>query len=244
MAKVTLYQYGGVARGITGSPPCSKVVMTLAWKGIEHEVKDLQTPMEARKLNPRGRVPILKIDDRIIVDSSDIMTELDRGWPDKPLLPEGRAERADMQILEDWADEVLYFQLVYFRWLVPANLERTKEKFFSKMPIPLRWIVPIIALREVRARTEGQGIGLKPVEVVRREFSESLDALDARVEGREFLVGDSLTRADIAVGAEIDQARLRLFTPDLADEIERRSGLMAWLERVLAVAPTGLPHGE
>ena len=82
------------------------------------------------------------------------------------------------------------------------------------------------------------------LDVLMAEVCSDNPCLMVRAGGREFLVGDSLTRADIAVGAEIDQARLRLFTPDLADEIERRSGLMAWLERVLAVAPTGLPHGE
>ena len=235
--EITLVQYPGLTRGKTISPFCGKVHMTLHAKGLTYRTRNLSTPMQVKRFNPRGRVPVLIIDGETFVDSTDIVTELDRRFPDPRLQPRDPAEWAPVKILEDWADEVLYFYDVYLRFCVPENFARMKKHLLSKLAIPARWIAPVIAVREARARTRGQGVGLKDAGVVRREFDECLDALVVLLGSGAFVAGPKLTRADIAICAVLDQLRLAILTPDAAEAIAKHPEILDWMARVHAVAP-------
>jgi glutathione S-transferase len=237
MARIKLIQYPGASARGTFSPPCGKVQMGLVVKGLDFEVHNAHSPMEARRFNPRGRVPALLIDGETIVDSTDILTALDARFPDPPLTPAEPLDRARAKLLEDWADEVLYFYMAWLRWGIDANFERMRDFRLSRLPWPQRWIVPGIARRIARSRCRGQGVGLKSEEVVQRELVECLDALEALLGSRNYLVGDRLTRADLSVAAVIDQLDESRLTPSAAAEVRRRPGIVAWLDRVHEVAP-------
>ncbi|RME73215.1 MAG: hypothetical protein D6776_07485, partial [Planctomycetota bacterium] len=129
-AALTLYQYPGLRPNATLSPPCGKVHMALAFKGLPYEVVDLRSPFAVRRRNPRGRVPVLAIGHELVVDSTDILTALDTHFPDTPLLPEGARERARALLWEDWADEVLYFYVAYLRWHTEAGYRRVRTHGF------------------------------------------------------------------------------------------------------------------
>ena len=236
--KARLVQYPGLSRKTTLSGPCAKVRMGLAFKGVDYELVNVSSPMEAKRYNPRGRVPALILGDEVLVDSTDILTELDARFEGPRLTPESPVERAQAKILEDWADEVLYFYAVYFRWICPEGFARIKELVLAKLPIPMRWLAPGIAQRETRKRVDGQGVGVKPKEVVLRETAECLDALDTMLEGRQWLVGDTYSRADLSVGALVDQMNMPELTPEMAALVPARPNLTSWLQRVLEVTPS------
>lgn len=236
--KAKLVQYPGLNRRTTLSAPCAKVRMALSLKGVDYELVNVSSPMEAKRYNPRGRVPSLILGDELLVDSTDIVTELDARFGGTRLTPEDPEERAQAKILEDWADEVLYFYAVYLRWICPEGFARMKELVLSRFPAPMRWIAPAIARRETRKRVAGQGVGVKPREVVVRETAECLDALSALLEGREWLVGSGFSRADLSVGALVDQMAMPELTPELAELVRARPAVQRWLERVLDVTPS------
>ncbi len=236
--KARLVQYPGMNRTTTLSAPCAKARMALAFKGIDYELVNVSSPMEAKRYNPRGRVPTLLLGEEALVDSTDIITELDARFEGTPLTPEDPAERAQAKVYEDWADEVLYFYAVYLRWICPEGFARIKERVLSRLPVPMRWLAPAIGRRETRRRTRGQGVGVKPREVVLRETSECLDALAALLEGRAWLVGSAYSRADLAVGALVDQMNMPELTPELAELVRGRPTVLRWLERVLEVTPS------
>ena len=238
MAQITVVQYPGASREGTMSAPCGKVRMALGVKGLAFRVQNVYSPAQARRFNPRGRVPTLLIDGETIVDSTDIVTALDARFPDPPLTPVEPLARAQAKLLEDWADEVLYFYLAWLRWGVDANFERMRAVRFSRLPWPTRWILPRIAQRIARGRFRAQGVGLKGDDVVLRELVECLDALEVVLRGRSFLVGDGLSRADLAVAAIVDQIDEPRLTPDTAAEVRRRPGIVAWLDRVHQTAPS------
>lgn len=236
--EITLVQYGGATRGMTMSHPCGKVHMALVFKGLAYKTKHCTMPNQVKRYNARGRVPILILNGERIVDSTDILTELDRRFPNPPLMPADLRARAMVKILEDWADEVLYFYGVYTRWCVPENFARLSSSILSKAPLPLRWIVPAIANRKARERVDGQGVGLKDPATVRREALECLDALDALLVPGSFAVGDAFTRADLSLASMVDQFSLAAINPDLATEVQKRGNIVAWLARVRAVVPS------
>ncbi len=235
--RLTLVQYPGLDRGTTLSPFCAKVHMALVRKRLPYEVLDLSAPWQVKRYNPRGRVPILVLDDVRIADSTDILTELDRRFPDPPLAPRDPRDATLAKLIEDWADEVLYFYGVYLRWCVPANVARMREVAFGRLPRLVRWVVPALAVREVRRRARGQGVGLKDQATVEREFAECLDAIESLLVGGSWLAGPEPSRADLAVGSIVDQLRIARLTPDVARRIEARSRILSWVERLRTIVP-------
>lgn len=235
---LVLYQYPGLSRGATLSPPCGKVQMALRFKGLEFEIHNLRTPGEVRKVNLRGRVPALQIGEELVADSTDVLHALERYFPEPPLEPVDPQLRLEALMWEDWADECLYFYGVYLRWMTDASFEEMRSKVFARQPWPLRVLIPGIAKRLVRRRLKGQGTGDKPPEVVWREFRDALDRIDARLDGRDFLVGDALSRADLAVVSICDQLMSDVLPPGLHAELEPRANLRAWRERVHAIVPS------
>ena len=129
-------------------------------KGLDYSIRNCNTPAQVKRYNPRGRVPALLIDGETYVDSTDILTELDRRVPDPPLEPDAPEERILCKVIEDWADEVLYFYGLYLRWCVPDGFARMKRHALSRTPIPIRWIVPTIARRVTRRRAMAETLRL------------------------------------------------------------------------------------
>ena len=211
--------------------------MALKFKGIDFGVFNCKSPGEVKKFNKRGRVPALKIDDEFFVDSGDILTEIDRRWPDPPLLPQAAHDRARCRLLEDWASDVLYFQGAYIRWTTPECFAAMQELFFSKLPFPMSKIASVVAARKFRARLEGQGTGLKPLEVVMRDLASGMVMLNDLLEHSDFFCGDEITRADISVASMLDQFRSSMTPEKYRLDFTELPKLDAWLERLHKVVP-------
>jgi glutathione S-transferase len=212
--------------------------MALRFKRRDYRIKNVHSPMEAKRFNPRGRVPVLRLGDETHVDSSDILDVLDRRFPDPPLEPPEAGQRALVKILEDWADEVVYFYGLYLRFCVPEGFARMKRHVLSGLPAPMRWIAPIIARRETSRRAAAQGVGLKGAEVALSEVRDCYRAICDLLGSRPFLVGERITRADLAVASVVDQHRIVRLTPELAAELEQLPTLTSWLDRVHEQAPS------
>ncbi len=242
-ASIILIQYPGLNQDDwrSLSPLCMKVHYALRFKRVEYKVYNVRTPGGARRFNPRGRVPALLLpsegDERgervSYADSTDILDELDRRFPRRPLLPESALDRPSARILEDWADEVLYFYVGALRWIIPENWARLKATYFRENYGPVvRSIAAFFARREVRGRLVGQGVGGKDENTLRRELRECLDAVESLLENGPYVLGDDCSRADLSIFAMLDQIRNRELTPLAAEELEKRRDLMTWCDRV------------
>jgi glutathione S-transferase len=85
-----------------------KVATGLDLKGLQYELIDALTPdrrEELRDLNPRVEVPVLKDDDLVIVNSSDILQYLDRRYAEKPLYPGSIEQNVVARAFERLADQ-------------------------------------------------------------------------------------------------------------------------------------------
>lgn len=235
--EIVLYQYPGLSNRTTLSPPCAKVHMTLAAKGLDYRIVNCFSPAAVRRVNPRGRVPVVDIDGQRFVDSTDILAELDRRFPEPPLVPADPVDAARARMIEDWFDEVLYFYGVWNRFVEPANFARMKREVFARMAPPLRWIAPWIGRRVATRRALGQGVGTKDPATIQREFEQCLDTIGTLLGEGPWVAGPRLSHADIAAAAYLDQYRLDRLTPNLAAAIEARPALVAWAERVHRTAP-------
>lgn len=92
------------------SPFCMKLRAILDYKGVRYERVPVLGTASLRELlrrSPVGKVPALDIDGRMITDSTDIAHEIERLFPEPPILPADARLRGLSHALEDWADEAL-----------------------------------------------------------------------------------------------------------------------------------------
>jgi glutathione S-transferase len=158
----------------------------------------------ARLLASRGAcVGVLDIDGERIADSTDIVRFLEARFPEPRLIPVDPREQALVHFFEDWADEALYFYEMHLRFTLPHNAERWVPEA-SKFDGSLIQRIAKIALPKAMLRTtQAQGIGRKPIAVIKRDLDRHFHMLNAWLTDRDWLVGDSLTIADIAVFAQL-----------------------------------------
>src|SRR4051812_31570057 len=123
------------------SPFCDKIRRVLHVKRVPYEVREVPlfdaiTP-RLRRVNPAGKVPCLQDGDRIVADSTDIAHYVEERWPDPPLVPRDPAARATCHVLEDWADESLYFYEVLLRFTRPDNARRWVPRLVEHDAAPI-----------------------------------------------------------------------------------------------------------
>ncbi|HUY18961.1 MAG TPA: glutathione S-transferase family protein [Candidatus Binataceae bacterium] len=226
MEKIKLYQWPAIPGLESASPFCMKIHWALRYKHLPFEAVTMGDRDAVVALNPRAKLPALGYGDTTIIDSSDIMRFIEERHPEPRLYPRDPALRAKAIILEDWGDESLYWHLVYERWQIEDQFEQYGAQLFPGAPQPVRR-----QLREgVVQGLHGQGFGRMTVEQHREKFGESLDALEAVLDG-EFLCGKELSVADLGVAAEVGGLDLPL-TPVASAAVRKRAKVVRWLDRV------------
>jgi glutathione S-transferase len=219
---------------LSDSPFCAKARICLQMKGVSYRRVTLtrKTLRDLKQLNPLGKVPVLIDRGRPIVDSSAIARHLDEAYPEPPLLPADPAAAAYCRVLEDWADESLYFAIGAFKWLNPANrpraLARTTSELESGVLAPL---VSRLLVRQVVGRYRAWRYTSESLPHFEERIRESLGWIADLVSGRDFLLGRSLTLADVAVYVQL--AWMRGYAE--ARLLDEQPAVLAWLDRLDAV---------
>ena len=111
--KILLYQFPPVREIATTSPFCLKVHAALNHKKVPFEVRNLLLPPQIARVSPTKKLPILEHNGRRLVDSTDILQYIEQQWPDPPLKTVKPAEEALARLIEDWADESLFFSQLW-----------------------------------------------------------------------------------------------------------------------------------
>lgn len=231
MAKpeIVLHQFAPVMGVASGSPFCLKVHAALRLKGLDYRVVDLFLPPQVKKVNKRMKLPVLSYNGKMIPDSTDILAFLETTHPNPALVPADPAQRALVRLLEDWADESLYWYGVWVRWVQAEGAAKLPEMFFRHLPGPLRKLAAAPARLMVTRQIKAQGLARKPDADILRDFELLLDTLDTMLGGRDWLVGDSASWADIGVSSMLYGLTIREWRPDIAEMIARRKNVNRWL---------------
>ncbi len=221
------------------SPFCDKVRRVLAYKGLDAEI--INVPMgelgKLKKLSPIGKVPVVEIGSDVLVDSSDICRELDARFPSPPLFPDAPAQRALVDILEDWADESLYFfeMTMRFTWLHDrqrwvTEILKYDNAIMQKLARPL---VPYLTKKQ----GTNQGLAKRSEADILKELTRHIASLEAMLDqGQQYLVGDALSLADISVLAQLECIA---GSSKGLPIIENSPNVLAWMARIESI--TGGP---
>ncbi len=219
---------------LADSPFCLKARICLQVKGVAYR-RVVLTPgrrRELRALNPLAKVPVLIDRGRPIADSSLIARHLETEHPEPALLPIDPVARAYCELLEDWADESLYFVVGAFKWLNPANravaVARTMADLDGGM---LRPVIGRLVARSIAGKYRAWGYGPESLTHFQARMEQSLAWLADLVAGRAFLLGRSFTLADVAVYAQL--AWMRGYAE--ARLLDAQPAVAEWLARLDAI---------
>lgn len=203
----------------------------LAHKGVPYRTQEYNglRARQAAGLSPAGKLPVLDYDGERIQDSSAIVDFLEKKHPTPPLVPTGPAERALAFLLEDWADESLYFMEVYLRFAIPEVRPKAVELLCAGRPAWEKAVFGPVVGRRMRSKLSAQGIGKLSRERVEQSLVEHVDRIDALLGQSGWLVGSTCTIADIAVGAQLAEIQR---TSHLAPRIGEKQRVVDWLARL------------
>jgi glutathione S-transferase len=224
MAKLVLYDWAP-------SPFCIKVRAVLARKGVRYErVNALSKVREVKRRGGIGKAPALELDGVLHVDSTDIAHELEARFPEPPVLPQSPRERARCHALEDWADEALYFLGLWHHWHEPSGRAQAK-RYFAKSMLGRVLFLPYVA--RIEGQLKGQGTGRKSDAHVRADLERDLDAIEAMLDGRDWLLESGPWLCDYAVASQLTYL---LRAPATRDALATRPATQAFLARMPEVA--------
>ncbi len=192
----------------------------------------------ALRLSKVGKLPVVDVGGQRIQDSTRIARFLEERHPQHPIYPTDPLQRAQVELWEDWADEVLYWFEGWFRLRQAAAFERFLDLMCEDRPhwerYPLKWLLSFAGGISFKA----QGIGRLSPETVRDEFRRHLDRIDLSVRDTGWLVGNQRTLADIAVSAQLLEF---VRTSDDRGEVLDRPHLGAWARRLMPDHELSLP---
>ncbi len=178
------------------SPYCRKVRLALGYKGIPFQVEKLTPGLHVLKLKPLTgglrTVPVLlpQLDGqpRAIADSTQILHSIESRFPSPSLLPADESLQAEAWMIEDWLDESIGIatRFVYYEFRAGAGKQID--------PSVLSQLVIQLARRQF-------GINHASAKLAELRLSAALGLLHRRWQDGNYLVGDSLSVADITAAA-------------------------------------------
>ena len=190
--------------GAFGSPFVRKALVALAEKGIpfDHEqVIPINVSAEYKKISPLGKIPAYRDGDRTLCDSSVIIAYLEKIKPQPALYPSDAYDYARALWFEEYGDSGLA-PIMGFKVFFPKIVA---PRFLNRQP-------DLAAIQKV----------------VDEELPPLFDYLETEIGGKEWLVGDRFSIADIGVATQFVNLNLAGYGVDA----KRWPKLTAYLAKV------------
>lgn len=233
------FQVPGFPACFSGTPFAIKVERILRYKRLEFAVEEvgwLERASTLPALSKSGKLPVLDYDGERIEDSTAMAYFLEERHPEPRLIPADPFQRAQMHMVEEWADEVLYFYGLYGAVKLGGAL--TIPHLLRKLPADLEGAVETAVRGYLEEILDRQGVGRYPAEKLMADLTRSLDALEALIARQGFAAGSVLTLADLALWGQLRRYFLSGTHPRLEGEVRVRKALADWVDRV-EVASSG-----
>jgi glutathione S-transferase len=227
--------------GIHGSPYSRKLLAALRYRRIPYSW--IVTDSVEHEGLPKPRVVLLpqlivQDDDGrevALTDSTPILRDLDRRFPERRVRPSDPVVAMLDAILEDWGDEWLTKPMFHYRWAFEDDIRRASE-------ILPRWSRPerddetvrmgggMFAQRQI-GRLGVVGSNAVTAPVIEASYRRALELLSAHHLGSRFLMGARPGASDFGVYGQLTQ--LAGFDPTpTAIAYETAPRVVAWIHTV------------
>jgi len=160
------------------SPFCRKVRLVLAEKKIEVELVEeryWEADPDFLRRNPAGKVPVIRLDGKMMAESTPICEYLEETRPEPALMPSDVDGRYEVRRLVSWFDDKFHNE-------VTANL----------------------LYERVNKKVTGEGYpDSRNVKAGAKAIKYHLDYMDWLLDHRRWLAGDAMSLADFTAAAHL-----------------------------------------
>lgn len=178
----------------TSGPFPLKLLTWMRMAKIDHEIVIENDPRKG----PKGKSPWIEDGDVRIGDSSIIIEHLTERFGvdlDEGVTDDEKARALPVQrMLEEHYHQAFEHQLFLGR-----GGEDRLEEFAATLPPVLRWIVPKVMLRQLRAQLHARGLGRHVEEEIIAQGKADLLALSQLLGDRRYFLGDRATSIDACI---------------------------------------------
>jgi len=148
-----------------------------------------------KAINPRGQVPALEDDGRIVTESTVICEYLEDAHPTPlKLRPDDHFDRAQMRVWTKWVDEYFCWCVSTIGWqrhvskMVEHMADAEFDQMVARIPVPEQ---------QVKWRRAREGFPQDLIDEELRKIGVSVRHLDDHLADHEWLAGGMYTLADI-----------------------------------------------
>jgi glutathione S-transferase len=228
---IKVYQFAPAFGLPNASPFCMKLETWLRMAGLPFElVNDGLRVMKA----PKGKLPFIDDGGVLVSDTTFIIEHLKQRHGDPLDAALTAAERAVATAFQRLFEENLYWAIVHTRWIDDAGWVKTREAFFGMLPVPLRWFVPALARRGLRAEMRGHGMGRHSVAEIHAIGIEDVTAVADFLADKPFMLGAAPTSLDATAYAFLANLLWAPVDSPILRHAQQRPTLEAYCQRMKA----------
>jgi glutathione S-transferase len=218
------------------NPFTAKVELALALKQLSYEREVSDDPEDLKRWSPvTHELPVAEIDGKRVQDSQAILQELDRRFPDSPLLAVDPKTARAQQRLAEWSDSSFLFY--WNRWR-EARFPRPGDQMPADNPGLLAKLRGGIAAAFGGQGSELSRRELREAEVI-NEVAGRLSDLSAFLGDRDFYYADVPSVADLSVYGMLKVLHDGPMT-GARELIDQRPELLAYMKRMDERTRSGL----
>ena len=193
---ITLYQF-------KHSAFCLKTRMALHAKNLQYRVEEISPALgqiEIFKISGQKQLPVIMDENgQIISDSSTICEYIDTKNTNNSLFPSDPIHLSQSKIIEDWADTTM--ASVCKQALIKSALENPQLRAAllpNELPSSIRGIFEKLPLNNLSKISD---VVLSNKSNI--ELQKILESLSKSLINKKFIIGESLTIADISIAAQL-----------------------------------------
>ncbi len=224
---IYLHQIPGSWGASSLSPFCIKLELWLKMAGLPYE----ERPVKQNEM-PKGKVPYVSEDGRILGDSQLIIEHLTQKHGvtlDDHLTVKQRAiGRAMRRMLE----EGTYWVVVASRWQFDDGWQELKPSITRLVPGGLGAVVAPLLRAGVKKQVHAQGTGRHSPEELLQMGAADIDALAELMDGNAFVMGDLPSSFDATVYAFLRAITCFPIENVVSKAVKNHANLLAYMERI------------
>ena len=226
------------------SPYSIKVRSYFRYKGIPHEWRR-RSPANQDEFRRYAKLPLVPLvvtpDDRGMQDSTPILEAMEAQYPAPSIHPPDPTAAFVSVLLEEFGDEWGNKWMFHYRWARPVDQESGARRIAQGMNPDadegtLKAMTAQIKERMV-PRVWFVGSNKQTAPQIEQSFLDTVDLIEAHLDGRDYLFGDRPAFGDFGVGFQMHQAWTDP-TPGALLE-DRAPRTVAWVKRLVDPTANG-----
>jgi len=209
-----------------------KVRPYFRYKAIPYEEIQPTPDVYRETIIPRTGLAFIPVvvtpDDVTLQDTSAILDELERRFPDPPVYPPTAVQRVVAYLLEVYADEFCVLPAMHYRWSFPESEAQARGDFAqssgnaetaAKFADRMKGALPLL------------GICAESIAAIEAHTRDLLDTLSEHFAAHDFLLGSRMSLADLAL---LGPLYAHLYLDAVPGRLLRETAprVCAWIERM------------